>query len=63
MKREDMLASLRGYLIDYKRDHPNIKFNADDLARFVLDCVERQGMNPVDFYDGGFGIVEWENEE
>ena len=46
MKRRDMLAALTGYLVDYKRYHPSIQYNAEDLANFVLECVERKGMDP-----------------
>jgi hypothetical protein len=46
MKRSEMVAKLSGYLMDYRRENDNSAYNARDLAVFVLECVERQGMLP-----------------
>ncbi len=45
MKRSDMVAALAGYLMDYK-EFNEVKYNSYDLAKFVLSCVERKGMQP-----------------
>lgn len=74
MKRNEMIASLTGYLMDYKKD-TDAQFNSRDLAEFVLDCVERQNMKPPHHPErrgsvwcsrGGNWddeVYEWENEE
>lgn len=45
MKRSDMIAALVGYLIDYK-EFNDVKYDAVALAKFVLACVEKRGMQP-----------------
>lgn len=44
MKRSEMIAILTGYLIDYKRDSDQLNYNSQELAEFILDCVEHKGM-------------------
>jgi hypothetical protein len=67
MKRSDMIASLAGYLMDYKT-FTGTQFNAKDLAEYVLDCALRKGMLPPTIKhdsraEAYFNLNEWEPEE